>query len=194
MDGIKGHLSNDQKDSLSSFSVITCQDGRANSTSLSSMSQVSGWFETFSARSLISGWFNPCTDTHLSNTSEWQGHDEKTFLQFDEHLLICTTSQHSPGHRHRASFPTSYSWPRWCLLDWGLFLPRTRACTASRCCPLCQIYWARWQRTSWWSPCTRPARGCSEGWRQVRSIQGILLVYDFELYFWTLELSTYLNI
>ena len=56
---------NFREDSLTSFSVITCQDGRANSTSLSSMSQVSGWSDIFSTRSLISGLFNPCTDTHL---------------------------------------------------------------------------------------------------------------------------------
>merc|ERR1712110_788051 len=41
-----------------------CQDGRENSTSLSPVSKVSGWSDTFSASSRISWWFNPCTETH----------------------------------------------------------------------------------------------------------------------------------
>ena len=104
-----------------------------------------------------------------SLTRTWWEHFHEIFPEQDEYTLICTTWLHSPGHRHRASFPAS--WLRWCLLDRGLFLaellPRKTACTESRCSPLCQTSWARWQRRSWWSPCTRSARGHWEGYRQV---------------------------
>ena len=73
-------VNNWQQPVINIQSVFTCQDGRENSTSLSPVSKVSGWSDTFSASSLISWWFNPCTDTHLLKCAQWKENFKQTFV------------------------------------------------------------------------------------------------------------------
>ena len=48
-----------------------------------------------------------------------------------------------------------------------------------RCSPLCKTFWARWQRTSWWSLLPNLLEGCWEGYRHLVFLTGIWKGYSF---------------